>query len=110
MLDDGRLQAYLGSLPLHQASAWKRRLDDLRTDCGCRTGAVVMLSCTGAWLIYSVLSPVAGRTWQRAIVHGLAVLLASGIAGKLIGLALARVRLHLTVRRLRSNMGTAQGM
>ena len=80
-----------------------RRLDELRIDCGCRIGSVVMLSCTTAWVVYCLL---AGRTWQGAIVRGLAVLLASGVVGKLMGLALARLRFHLTVRNLRLHLAT----
>ena len=101
MIDDRRLQAYLESLPAHEAVAVKQRLDDLRGDCGCHVGSIVMLSVTTIWIIHTLLVPAAGRSWQRITVNGLVVLIVSALIGKLMGLGLARVRLHLEVRRLR---------
>jgi len=98
---DQSLQTFLGSLPEGEVTAWKQRLERYRGDCGCRVGSLIMLSVTGAWIFYSFLSPAAGRYWQRSIWMGLLVLLVSGLVGKLIGLALARVRFNLTVRNLR---------
>jgi hypothetical protein len=100
MIDDRRLQVYLGSLPANEAVVVKRRLDDLRRDCGCRVGSIVMLVVTTSWIVYTLLVPVAGRSWQRTIAIGSVVLFVSALIGKLIGLGLARVRLHLEVRRL----------
>jgi hypothetical protein len=59
-----------------------------------------MLSVTTIWIVYTSLAPVVGRSWQRTVVTGLAVLFVSGLIGKLMGLILARVRYHLTVRSL----------
>ena len=101
MIDDRRLQIYLGSLPATEAAAVKKRLDDLRGDCGCRVGSLVMLSVTTIWLVQTFLAPVAGRSWQRMIFIGLAVVTVSSLIGKVMGLILARVRYHLTLRSLR---------
>lgn len=100
MIDDRSLQVYLESLPVHEAVVVKQRLDDLRRDCGCHVGSIVMLSVTTSWIVHTLLVPAAGRSWQRTIAIGLVVLIASALIGKLIGLGLARVRLHLEVRRL----------
>jgi hypothetical protein len=55
---------------------------------------------TTSWIVYTVLVPVAGRSWQRSTVVGLLVLSGNALAGKLLGVGLARVRLHLGLRRL----------
>jgi hypothetical protein len=101
MVVDQGLQASLGSLPVDEVTAWNQGLERHRRDCGCRVGSIIMLSGTGLWIFYSFLSPAAGRSWQRSIGMGLFVLLVSGLVGKLIGLAVARVRFNLMVRSLR---------
>ena len=103
MIDDSALQAYLRSLPIHESIAWKRRLERHRTDCGCRIGLMVMLAVTAIWMACPVLGS-AGRFGQRSIATGLVVMFVSGLVGKLIGLALARVRFHFTVRSLRQEL------
>jgi hypothetical protein len=101
MIDDQQLQAYLKSLPAHEKVAVKQKLDQLRNDCGCRIGSIIMLTVTTFWIVYAHLVPVVGRSWQHSIGIGLVVLFVSGLIGKLIGLILARVRFHLIVRSLR---------
>jgi hypothetical protein len=100
MIDHRRLQACLAALPAHEAQAVKQRLDRLRDDCGCHIGALTMMTVTISWIVYAVLVPVAGRSWQRSTVVGLLVLSGSALAGKLLGLGLARVQLHVALRRL----------
>lgn len=100
MIDDSAVQGYLRSLQTQEAIAWKQRLERHRTDCGCRVGLIVMLAVTAVWMVYPVLGS-AGRFGQRSIATGLVVMFVSGLTGKLIGLALARVRFLLTVRNLR---------
>lgn len=101
MIGDQGLQGYLGCLPVHEAAAWKQKLERQRTDCGCRVGAAVMLAGTATWIAYSILAPAAGQSWQRTAVSGLVVLSVSGLIGKLMGLLLARMRFHFLVRSLR---------
>ena len=101
MIVDQTLQAYLGSLPVNEVTAWKYRLEHHRRDCGCRVGAIVMLTVTATWIVHSFMSPVLGRSWQLTTLIGLVVLSVSGLIGKLMGLILARVRFYLTVRGLR---------
>lgn len=106
MIVDRTLQGYLGSLPVDEVTAWKQRLEHHRRDCGCRVGAIVMLAITATWIVHSFLAPELGRSWQRTTVIGLVVLTVSGLIGKLIGLILARVRFHLTIRGLRRRICT----
>jgi hypothetical protein len=101
MTGDQTLQEYLGRLPIGEAAAWKQRLEHHRTDCGCRVGAMVMLAGMAAWIAYSMLAPVPGLSWPRTIVSGFVVLSVSGLIGRSMGLILARIRFHFTVRNLR---------
>lgn len=105
MTKNQELQACLLSLPAPEAAVVKRRLDRLRQDCGCEVGSIVMLSVTLAWIVHTLLVPAAGRSWQRTVVIGLVVLIGSALIGKLMGLGLARVRLHLEVRSLHQRLG-----
>jgi hypothetical protein len=98
---DQALHTCLRSLPADEVTTWTQRLERHRNDCGCRVGLLVMLSVTGAWLFYPFLSQAAGRYAQRSIGIGLLVFFVSGLVGKIIGLAIARVRFNLTVRDLR---------
>ena len=109
MTRNRELQACLLSLPAPEAAAVKQRLDRLRQDCGCKVGSIVMLSVTSAWIVHTLLVPTAGRSWQRAIGIGLAVSIGSALVGKLVGLGLARVRLHLEVRSLRQRLSSSPG-
>ena len=102
--DAHQLQTYLASLPAHEALLVKQRLNKFRRDCGCGISSIVMLSITASWLVYTFLVPVAGRSWQHTTALGLMVLFASALFGKLIGLGLARVRLHIEIRRLRRRL------
>jgi hypothetical protein len=104
---DQVVQACLRSLPADEVTAWIRRLERHRNDCGCRVGLLIMLSATGAWLFYPFLSQAAGGYAQRSISMGLLVLFVSGLVGKIVGLAIARVRFNLTVHDLR--MRTCNG-
>ncbi|MDG2570885.1 hypothetical protein P7L87_25370 [Vibrio parahaemolyticus] len=91
----------LTALPAHEAAAVKRRLDSLRTDCGCGLGAIVMLGATGLWVAHTVVAPVAGRSWLSTVALGLLVVFTSTLIGKLLGIALSRIRFHFAVRSLR---------
>ncbi|HZR55684.1 MAG TPA: hypothetical protein VFA74_02335 [Terriglobales bacterium] len=101
LIFDQDLPTCLRSLPTDEVTAWTRRLERHRNDCGCRIGLLVMLSVTGAWLFYPLLSQATGHYAQRSIWMGSLVFLVSGLIGKIIGLAIARVRFNLTVRDLR---------
>jgi hypothetical protein len=91
----------LQELPPAEAEAWRRRIDRHALDCGCRTGAASLLGGLLALV-------TAGVAWGNAFVrhpvkHSLlavAFLLTCALAGKAIGLMLARAQLARTLRRL----------
>jgi hypothetical protein len=53
------------------------------------------------WIAHSMLHPAVGRSWPQAIGIAIGVLLTSAAVGKLLGLALARIRLLIAMRELR---------
>jgi hypothetical protein len=101
MIKNQQLNTYLESLPVDEMTVWKQRLERLRNDCGCAVGSIITLIITGSWIIHSILNPAAGQTWQRMIWVGVIVLFVSATVGKLLGLALARMRFQFAVRNLR---------
>jgi|SRR4051812_42619176 hypothetical protein len=92
---------YLRFLPSTEAAEVKGRLDKYREDCGCSIGAIVMLSVTVLWMVRTFLDP---PSWQQMLITGLCVVFVSALTGKLIGLALAKVRFYLTIRNLKSRL------
>lgn len=101
MNDERALKSYLVALSADEAVAVRQRLAELRKDCGCGVGSVMMLSATGFWIVHVWSAPATGRSWQHVVMTGLLVAFVSGLLGKLMGLGLARVRFLLTVRALR---------
>jgi hypothetical protein len=77
----------------------RRRLLQLRHDCGCREGAIVMLSTTCATVAYLIAMPSRRSALSIAVIT-LGVLFASAVTGKALGLLSARVRLLLCLRDL----------
>ena len=79
-------------------SATRSRLNNLRTECGCRAGSVALLVSVGAYLIHvNWLDPVT-RSHGERIITGICVGLAGMLAGKILGVLWARYQ----YRRLRS--------
>src|SRR5215213_2599987 len=101
MIDERTLQTYLRSLPSTEAAKMRRRLDKYREDCGCSIGSIVMLGVTTFWIVRTFLDP---PSWQRMLITGLCVIFVSASTGKLIGLAVARLRFYLAIRNLRSRL------
>jgi len=60
-----------------------------------------MLCAIVIWIVNALLSPSTGRSSLRSIGLAVSVMAVSGLIGKLIGLAVARVRLYFAVQSLR---------
>lgn len=101
MISDQAVRFWLDSIPVNEMTVWQNRLLRLRNDCGCGVGSIVTLTITGGWIVHVVSSSMIGETWQHEVEVGFGVLLASAVAGKLIGLALARLRWEIAARDLR---------
>jgi hypothetical protein len=82
----------LEGLPADEARAWQTKLHALRTDCGCKLGALVLvLSMAGYAYVVFFLHPGA-YTLQQGLIAGGVVFLVSASVGKIAGLLLARYR------------------
>jgi hypothetical protein len=89
----------LAELSPAEAEAWRRRVNRDALGCGCREGAASLMGG-----LVTLLG--AGVAWPGALVRhpvksgllAIAFLAACALAGKAIGLMLARVRLAYTLR------------
>lgn len=70
--------------------ATRRRLGELKSECGCNAGAAALLSSVGAFAVYSVwLDPVIRSLGERVII-GVVIGLVAMLMGKVIGISWAR--------------------
>jgi hypothetical protein len=98
-----RLAVEIPSLGVAERELWQRRLDARIRDCGCSVGAVFAL-VFGATAFFQSLN---GELFSLGLLvllrAGLKALLAAcslGIVGKILGLAIAKIRLKRDGRRL----------
>lgn len=80
-------------------AVWRAQFHALATDCGCKEGMIVMTAGAAAWVIHVTTGGGYAALWAN-VALGLGVLVGSATAGKLLGLALARVRGWRLLRQL----------
>ncbi len=97
------LDRLLRSLPdeRHRLLPYVRRAEAYRTECGCRMGGVFLAAALGFCVFTLMLRGFPTAHLAGVLLRGLALIFGAGIAGKLTGIALARLRLALLYRRLR---------
>jgi hypothetical protein len=88
----------VAALPLDERLCWEQRLFALYDECGCAAGAVALLCVLAASGVRALLQP-APLGWQ-SIATVLLMCFAAVVAGKFIGITLARRRLKAAVRLL----------
>lgn len=80
--------------------ATRRRVAELRSECGCNAGAAAFLLSVGAFVAFSVwLDPVARSLGERVLI-GLGIALVAMLIGKVIGIGWARYRARLLLRNV----------
>lgn len=78
--------------------ATRRRLAELKSECGCNAGAAALLVAVGAFAAYSVwLDPVVRSLGERVIIGGVIGLVAM-LIGKVIGMSWARYQYRQLLR------------
>lgn len=99
------LHLRLQGLDPNEARAWEKRLNRHYGTCGCGTSAA-FLSVALCGSLFVLATRPGGLLAAGAGDLGLAaiVVLSAGIVGKLVGMAVARVRLHITLRALRRRL------
>lgn len=102
------LHLRLQGLDPNEARTWETRLNRHYGTCGCGTSAA-FLSVALCGSVFVLATQPRGLLAAGAGDLGLAaiVVLSAGIVGKLVGMAMARVRLHLTIRALRRRLQPA---
>lgn len=95
----GRIDRALAGLDSAQETETRSTLRRLQEDCGCREGAILMISATAA-AAFLLAQDTASRsaTSITAIVVG--VMFFSALVGKALGLLIARARLVALLREL----------
>jgi hypothetical protein len=79
------------------------------SECGCSLGGAFLTAALAGIVIYAVTGGFAGAAPLRAVLLTIAFLFAAGITGKLIGIAVARVRLALLCRELAARYPIPRG-
>jgi hypothetical protein len=78
--------------------ATRRRLAELKSECGCNAGSAALLLSVGAFVIYSVwLDPVMRSLGERVLI-GMGIGLAGMLMGKILGIAWARYQYRKLLR------------
>jgi hypothetical protein len=99
------LQLRLSELDGHEARSWESRLNRHYRACGCGTSAAFLgvALCVGVALL--AMRP-GGVLAVGVLDLGLlaVAVIGAGVVGKLVGLAVARVRLHVAIRALRRRL------
>jgi hypothetical protein len=91
---EGRLARLDDADPCTQA--YRRAFERLRANCGCTAGTRALLVTAAGYTAVAILGPVTPSSTLQvfaAVVLGVAVTMAAGIAGKLVALARNRRRL-----------------
>ncbi len=100
------------ALSKREAEAWERRLENLRQQCGCQSGAFALAAFAVLFVGYSLANDVATASLlqlsdfarQGAIL--VAGLVVSALLGKFIGLWLASFRFRRTCLELHQRLHT----
>lgn len=99
------LEQLLRSLPEERESLrpYVERAEAYSNECGCSMGGAFLAGSLGLLILYSFLFNVIGRGGVlAAALWGTAFVFGASIAGKATGIAIARIRLALLIRRLRN--------
>jgi hypothetical protein len=90
------------TLPSEERQVWERRLADTYTACGCEIGAIGFIAAVGLAFARGIASPHP-FTWRNVAFAG-ASCFALAIAGKIVGIVYARIRLWHLVRNLQGRL------
>jgi hypothetical protein len=99
-----RVLVRVPGMPRAEATAWEGELENFRSDCGCRAGAIAM-GIFGATLVaYSAWdnlpAPLSAASILLRTSLGLAGLILSAVIGKLVGLHRAAISFERTCSQL----------
>lgn len=95
------LSLEVSQLSPQQTSVWQQKLNRNFSACGCEVGAVFMLIALGSCLVFSFtqLGGLMTLKWQYVCAMVVVIIL-SALTGKIVGLAIARIRVKLCIKEL----------
>ena len=99
------LDELLRSVPEERESLrpYLERAEAYSNECGCSMGGAFLAASLGLLILYCFLFNVIGRGHVLAdALWGTTFVFSASIAGKATGVAIARIRLALLIRRLRN--------
>jgi hypothetical protein len=86
-----RRERALARIEPEAQAVWRAQFQALASECGCKEGMIVMAAGEAAWVLHVTTGGGYAAPWAN-VAFGVGVLVASATAGKLLGLALARLR------------------
>ena len=98
-----KMDNLLGSLPhdSEEKRFYASRVKKYGMECGCSLGAKFLIASTGMFIVYFSLSNHFGiANLFKEILLGMFFIFTSSVAGKLIGIGMARIRLALLYKYL----------
>ena len=92
-------------LPARDSLVVETRLNEWAHDCGCRAGALLTSLALASYLVFLFVTAGSVRHWRLGdALRGALVCLAAALVGKVVGLALARIRFVKELRLLRARI------
>jgi hypothetical protein len=97
-------------LPEPEAGAWEQRLEGLRQECGCTSGALALGAFVVLFLVYALHSSLSAldHLQPRVLLLGgaffVAGLILSALIGKFLGLSMAGIRFRRTCSELHQRL------
>jgi hypothetical protein len=93
-----RIRLVTDQLDADERGRWEERLLSAYANCGCDAGGVAVLLALVGLVVVAIAVPGA-RTWT-AVGLGVATTVAAALIGKVVGVAIARLRLRRDIRRV----------
>lgn len=79
---------------------WERRLLSAYEECGCDAGGLAVLIALVGFVVFA--AGFRHAPWWTNVALGVAAMLTAAVVGKLVGIAIARVRLQRDICRVKS--------
>ncbi len=88
-----------------ESQAWQAKIDRYQKMCGCELGSIFLFAALFLYLGYLVFRDhEIGAIWWQDLGTGFAIVTASAVLGKVIGLAYAHIRVNRILRQIWDNL------
>ncbi|MEO8150901.1 MAG: hypothetical protein ABI723_24925 [Bacteroidia bacterium] len=106
MYNNKKTQSILETLEVKDRSHYMDKIKKYRNECGCSMGGVftIISALFYVWYMHSALHDFSLFMMAKIIFFGIISILTAGLFGKIIGIAVARIKLLLLLHSLKSNV------